>query len=282
MCKGSPGAQKHATCALWGVAQDPRYQITIVSTDGAIERLVELLRDFEGETQGFAAATLVCLAHNERGKESMIRVGGTGPLMSIAYGPANWLRSQCVDVLKLLGYPDPTDQPRSAGSPLTSPRLVRYQAELVSNPAVWMYTDEPLKQHLNDEHMADLARKLKAGDRVIVEAIGEKGERKGEVRYVGKIPEIAPGYWIGVHYDEADGKNDGSIKSNGKDIRMFQCVQGFGGFLRPNHFRVDPDPPARKARTEIEVEVQRKKQSVAESAPTESVLGGRNSIPTNE
>ena len=238
MFEGSTSAQKHATCALWGLAQDSRNRQMIIDAEGAVERLVELLRDFESETQGFAAATLVCLANDEAGREVIKTVGGPGPLMSIALGPANWLRNQSIEILKLLGYPDPTESMAEAPP---SPRLMRYHAELAANPAVWMMSQVPQKVQINDEHMADIARKFKIGERVVV----DPGGRLAEVRYVGKIPEIAPGYWVGVLYDLQVGKNDGAVKGR----RLFECPADFGGFVRPDHLRVDPNPPARRTRT---------------------------------
>ena len=238
MCEGSTSAQKHATCALWGLAQDSRNRQMIIDAEGAVERLVELLRDFESETQGFAAATLVCLANDEAGREVIKTVGGPGPLMSIALGPANWLRNQSIEILKLLGYPDPTESMAEAPP---SPRLMRYHAELAANPAVWMMSEVSQKGQINDEHMADIAMKFKIGERVIV----DPGGRLAEVRYVGKIPEIAPGYWVGVLYDLQVGKNDGAVKGR----RLFECPADYGGFVRPDHLRVDPNPPARRLRT---------------------------------
>jgi len=266
--EGSPAAQKHGTCALWGLAQDPRYRDMIAEMEGAVERLVELLRDFEGETQGFAAATLVCIAQDDVGKEAILGVGGPGPLMTIALGPPNWLRSQSVEVLKLLGYSDPSEKLSEA--PL-SPRLMRYQAELCSNPAVWMMTEGPQKAHINDEHMADLARKMKVGDRVIV----DPGSRLAEVRYVGKIPEIAPGYWIGVLYDQPVGKNDGAVKGR----RCFECQAEFGGFLRPDHIHIDPEPPARRARTKEEEDAV---EAAASSAAAEAAAAAESADPRSQ
>jgi len=97
--------------------------------------------------------------------------------------------------------------------------------------------DQPQKGQLvvNDEHMADLACRISVGQRVVV----DPGERTAEVMFVGKIAEIAPGYWIGVYYDEPVGKNDGSIKGR----RCFECPHDFGGFLRPDHIRNDANPP---------------------------------------
>lgn len=37
------------------------------------------------------------------------------------------------------------------------------------------------------------------------------GERRGRVAYVGKIPEIGSGWWIGVVLDEPLGQNDGTF-----------------------------------------------------------------------
>lgn len=232
----SSGAKKQATCAIWGLTSEARYRKAVVHVPGAVERLVELLRNNEGETQGFAAATLVNLAGDEDGKQMIASVGGAGPLMTIALGPDNWLRTQCVHALKLLGYADPCKK-ADAASPPQSPRLMKFRAELAAHPAIWMVTEDEIRPQpiVNAEHMADLACKIKLGQRVIV----DPGDRKAMIMFVGKIPEIAAGYWIGVQFDEPVGKNDGSIKGQ----RCFECPPDHGGFLRPNHIRHDPSPP---------------------------------------
>jgi len=38
------------------------------------------------------------------------------------------------------------------------------------------------------------------------------GSRRGEVKFIGLIPELAPGYWIGVQLDEPTGDSDGKVK----------------------------------------------------------------------
>ena len=43
--------------------------------------------------------------------------------------------------------------------------------------------------------------------------------RQAAIEFIGRIPEIAPGFWIGVQYDEKVGRNDGSIKG----VRYFEC-----------------------------------------------------------
>ena len=42
-----------------------------------------------------------------------------------------------------------------------------------------------------------------------------------------------------MEYDEPVGKNDGSIKGK----RYFQCVPGYGGFIRPDKVRQGDFPP---------------------------------------
>ena len=105
MCEGTAGAQKHATCALWGLTQEKtegaRYRTELAKTEGAVARLVELLKGHEGETQGFAAATLVGIAQDADGQEAIRSVGGGGPLMSLALGGHGWLRGQAVEVLRV-------------------------------------------------------------------------------------------------------------------------------------------------------------------------------------
>lgn len=235
----SVGAQKWATSAIWGLSGESKYQGMIAAVPGAVERLVELLRKSEGETQGYAAAALVCLAKSESVQKDIKAVGGAGPLMTIALGPASWLRSQCVDVLKLLGYDDPS---KKVEGKVLSPRMVKLQEKLAANADVWMISESEQKAQpiVNEEHMSEIAVKLVVGARVIV----SPGDRRAEVMYVGKIHEIAAGYWIGVQYDEVVGKNDGSIRGH----RYFDCAPDCGGFLRPDHVVIDSDPPPPRSR----------------------------------
>jgi len=95
--------------------------------------------------------------------------------------------------------------------------------------------DAPVKAPVTDEeHLADLAAGMKVGDRCEVTL----GGKRGVVQYVGKIPQIAPGWWVGVQYDEPVGKNDGSVKGR----RFFECGDKYGGFLRPDKLQVGDFP----------------------------------------
>jgi tubulin-folding cofactor B len=97
------------------------------------------------------------------------------------------------------------------------------------------YVPEPEKQPVtDDEHLADLAAAMKVGDRCEV----NPGGKRGEVKFLGKIPAIAPGWWVGVLYDEPVGKNDGTCKGK----RYFECPPNFGGFLRPDKVTVGDYP----------------------------------------
>ena len=67
------------------------------------------------------------------------------------------------------------------------------------------------------------------------------GNRRGEVKYVGKVPELAPGYWVGVHLDEPTGDSDGKVKGK----QYFDVAGGskFGIFIRPKDAQFGDFPP---------------------------------------
>jgi hypothetical protein len=69
------------------------------------------------------------------------------------------------------------------------------------------------------------AASIKVGERCQV-----AGGRRGEVMFVGLVAELPVGLWIGVKYDQPDGKNDGSVKG----VRYFECLDKYGGFVRPD------------------------------------------------
>ena len=118
--------------------------------------------------------------------------------------------------------------------------LARFQAKLESNPELWM-VQKKKNEEVTDLHMADLALQFKVAEKVVVET-ESAGARKATVRFVGKAPEIAPGFWIGVEFEKPDGKNDGAV--NG--ARYFQCEADHGSFLRPNRIKHEADIPAQR------------------------------------
>ena len=81
------------------------------------------------------------------------------------------------------------------------------------------------KPAVSDEHLAEEAAAFAVGSACSVNG------KQATIRYVGKIPEIAPGWWVGVEYAAVgDGKNDGSVKG----VRYFTCPAEAGGVLRPD------------------------------------------------
>jgi tubulin-folding cofactor B len=46
---------------------------------------------------------------------------------------------------------------------------------------------------------------IKVGDRCEV----EPGAKRGVVKFLGQAEPLAPGFWVGVQYDEPLGKHDG-------------------------------------------------------------------------
>lgn len=62
------------------------------------------------------------------------------------------------------------------------------------------------------------------------------GNRRGTVAYVGAVPELSAGYWVGIEFDEPVGMNDGTVKG---EKRYFQAKgMKYGGFVRAKHLRV--------------------------------------------
>jgi len=97
------------------------------------------------------------------------------------------------------------------------------------------FVPPPEPERVTDpEHQAEEAAKVSVGQRCQVTV----GERRGEVKYVGKVEGIGVGYWVGIQYDEPVGKNDGSIKGK----RYFECLPNYGGFVRPANLQVGDFP----------------------------------------
>ena len=81
-----------------------------------------------------------------------------------------------------------------------------------------------------------LTEAMKIGDRCQVRVINAP-TRLGQVMYLGALAG-KPGSFVGVKYDEPLGKNDGSL--DGK--RYFECMQNYGGFLKPDFVTVGDFP----------------------------------------
>ncbi|ANB13152.1 Alf1p [Sugiyamaella lignohabitans] len=69
----------------------------------------------------------------------------------------------------------------------------------------------------------------------------EGAHRRGQVKFVGEVPEIAnktTKVWIGVEFDEPLGKNDGSIAG----VRYFEAKPLHGSFIKPELVEVGDFP----------------------------------------
>ncbi|KIM32805.1 hypothetical protein M408DRAFT_32197, partial [Serendipita vermifera MAFF 305830] len=85
-----------------------------------------------------------------------------------------------------------------------------------------------------------IASEMPIGSRC--EVVAENGITKyrGTIRFVGETEfGNKTGVWIGVEYDEAYGKNDGSVEGK----RYFTCPPSRGAFVRPKRVTVGDFPP---------------------------------------
>ncbi|KAF3658165.1 Tubulin-folding cofactor B [Capsicum annuum] len=98
----------------------------------------------------------------------------------------------------------------------------------------------PLKQppgqesKISDNDMEDLCANIKIGDRCEV----EPGERRGTVKFVGRAETLAPGFWVGIKFDEPAGKHDGMVKGK----RYFECPPLHGAMVRPDKVKIGDYP----------------------------------------
>eukprot|EP00358_Blepharisma_japonicum_P002223 CAMPEP_0202947108 /NCGR_PEP_ID=MMETSP1395-20130829/10723_1 /ASSEMBLY_ACC=CAM_ASM_000871 /TAXON_ID=5961 /ORGANISM="Blepharisma japonicum, Strain Stock R1072" /LENGTH=217 /DNA_ID=CAMNT_0049648133 /DNA_START=59 /DNA_END=712 /DNA_ORIENTATION=+ len=89
---------------------------------------------------------------------------------------------------------------------------------------------KPNKAPVDEEFQREFIEGIQVGNRCKI----NPGDKRGTVRYVGKIPEAQPGYWVGIELDEPLGKNDGCVK----ETRYFQTEKNHGIFVRPNSVEI--------------------------------------------
>lgn len=87
---------------------------------------------------------------------------------------------------------------------------------------------------ISDNYMEDLCANIKVGDRCQI----EPGEKRGVIKFVGRAETLAPGFWVGVQYDEPLGKHDGQVKGK----RYFECPPLHGAMVRPDKVKVGDFP----------------------------------------
>ncbi|KAK9128942.1 hypothetical protein Syun_017739 [Stephania yunnanensis] len=100
----------------------------------------------------------------------------------------------------------------------------KFKEKLASkNPSV-------VANKISDNYMEDLCANIQVGDRCEV----EPGEKRGIVKFVGRAETLAPGFWVGIQYDEPLGKHDGMVKGK----RYFDCPPLHGVIVRPDKVKV--------------------------------------------
>lgn len=75
---------------------------------------------------------------------------------------------------------------------------------------------------------------MSIGDRCEV----NPGQRRGVVKFIGEVPELKGGHWVGVVFDEPVGMTNGSVKG----VEYFQCGEGYGSFVRGKNMAVGDFP----------------------------------------
>ena len=70
--------------------------------------------------------------------------------------------------------------------------------------------------------------------------INIQGERRGVIKYIGKISNLDSGknIWIGIEFDEPVGKNNGTIDG----VKIFECRNNHGSFVKPKQVEVGDFP----------------------------------------
>jgi tubulin-specific chaperone B len=84
---------------------------------------------------------------------------------------------------------------------------------------------KPNNPPIDDDYQLEEAKEIQVGQRCKV-CIGDK---RGVVRYVGKVPSFKLGWFVGVELDEFQGKNDGTHGG----VRYFETLPNKGVFVRP-------------------------------------------------
>ncbi|GMS80365.1 hypothetical protein PENTCL1PPCAC_2540, partial [Pristionchus entomophagus] len=93
------------------------------------------------------------------------------------------------------------------------------------------------EQVKEDDTETKAAEGIKVDDRCEIRVAGQM-TRRGRVAFVGATS-FKEGIWVGVQYDEPVGKNNGSVQG----VRYFECMDKYGGFVRPSSVVIGEYPP---------------------------------------
>ena len=73
--------------------------------EGGIPPLIQMLMRNHAETRGFAAACLLCVCNDAAARDAIRASGGSEVWLSLAQTPSKWLRTQAIEMLRLLEIP---------------------------------------------------------------------------------------------------------------------------------------------------------------------------------
>lgn len=116
----------------------------------------------------------------------------------------------------------------------TNGKVVRDDDE-EQQPAPLDVNNKTSDEVVDDIHNEESVAGMEVGNRCQV----EPGSRRGVVSFVGLVPELGTGFWVGVTFDEPVGKTDGTAKG-GK--RYFEALDRHGGFVRGKNIEVGDFP----------------------------------------
>ena len=111
----------------------------------------------------------------------------------------------------------------------------KFKKELIKNKPEQLKEKSINKTTVIDsEYQKDIADNIKKGDRCeLVE-----GKHRGVIAFIGKVPDLEEGYFVGVKLDEPCGNSDGNINGD----QYFQCLPKYGVFLRPSEVNIGDFP----------------------------------------
>lgn len=105
---------------------------------------------------------------------------------------------------------------------------------MLNNPQLLKQTQVVLQsQTLDPQYMNELAATIQIKSRCKLES----GAR-GQICYVGKIPDLGPGFFVGVRLDEPFGTSSGTVKG----VKYFQADNKYAVFARPNTLQIGDFP----------------------------------------
>jgi tubulin-folding cofactor B len=100
------------------------------------------------------------------------------------------------------------------------------QEQLKKYPELLKQAQNVVKTEQYDpDYLSELASSIQFGSRCRTDT----GAR-GEICFVGRVPDLGPGFFVGVRLDEPFGSGNGVVKG----VKYFDSPQKYGVFVRPN------------------------------------------------